>query len=52
MYYSTRNLNGDGVSIKYPKSAGFYRKIGSSEIQFLWSKCKGWKQLTFYGNKL
>lgn len=50
--YSTRSLNGDGYVIKYPKSAGFYRNIKSREIQFLWHKCKGWKQLTFYGNNL
>lgn len=50
--YSTRSLNGDGYVIKYPKSAGFYRNRKTGEIQFLWHKCKGWKQLTFYGNSL
>lgn len=50
--YSTRSLNGDGYVIKYPKSAGFYRNIKTREIQFLWHKCKGWKQLTCYGNNL
>jgi hypothetical protein len=51
--YSTKGLNGDGVVIKYPKSAGFYIKIGTkNEIQFLWNKCKGWKQLTQYGRNL
>lgn len=49
--YSTKGLNGDWT--KYPKSAGFYIKIGTkNEIQFLWNKCKGWKQLTQYGRSL
>lgn len=47
--YSTRSLNGDGYVIKYPKSAGLYRNIKTGEIQFLWDKCKGWKQITNYG---
>lgn len=50
MNYSRMGLDGNGVSIKYPKSAGFYRKIGTkNEIQFLWGKCKGWKQITYFG---
>ena len=50
--YDTRSLNGNGYCIKYPKSAGFYRNIKTGEIRFLWGKCKGWKQLTYYGRNL
>lgn len=41
MIYSKRGLNGDGVEIKYPKSAGFYKKNGTNKVQFLWHKVKG-----------
>lgn len=47
--YSTRSLNGDGYVIKYPKSAGYYRNKKTGELQFLWHKCKGWRQITSYG---
>ena len=38
--------------LKMKKSSGYYRNIKTGEIQFLWDKCKGWRQLTFYGNSL
>jgi hypothetical protein len=50
--YNTRSLNGDGYMIKYPKSAGYYRNIKTGEVQFLWNKCKGWRQITFYGQNI
>ena len=39
-------------SIKYNKNTGYYRNIKTREIQFLWGKCRGWRQLTFYGRSL
>lgn len=39
-------------TIKYKKCAGYYKNIKTGEIQFLWNKCKGWKQLTSYGKSL
>ena len=34
---------------KYRKCDGYYQNIKTGEIQFLWGKCKGWRQLTCYG---
>lgn len=39
-------------SIKYKKESGFYQNIKTKEIQFLWEKCKGWRQLTTYGQDI
>ena len=50
--YNTDSLNGNGYVIKYPKSAGFYKNIKTGEIQFLWQRCKGWRQLTMYDQNL
>ena len=38
--------------LQYTKATGYYKNIKTGEIQFLWGKCKGWRQLTSYGHSL
>ena len=36
---------------KVNKSEGLYQKISNKrDIEYLLQHCKGWKQITFYGN--